>query len=112
MHKSLALIAILCAAGVNAVSTWSIQLTNNAGRTINVPIQGERHCVCLEHTQTSKIKNTNGGVMRLFGSNDCKGDFIGLALGATRTGAQWVNSVSVGKDGIPSEGPFSCSNLF
>ncbi|KAG0334755.1 hypothetical protein BG004_000278 [Podila humilis] len=112
MRKSLAFIALFCAGAVSANPDpiWQIQVTNNAGRTVNVPIMGERVCICLKHTQTSKIKNTKGGVMRLFGSDDCTGNFVGLALGATRTGAHWVNSASVGRDGIPSAGPFSCTD--
>ncbi|GJJ72083.1 hypothetical protein EMPS_04440 [Entomortierella parvispora] len=107
MFKSTILLLALCTAGTFA-KTWHIQLWNNAGKTANIPIVGNRFCVCLETTQTAKIKNTDGGVVKLFSTNDCTGNFAVLGAGATRTNAQWVNSASVGQDGIPSTGPTQC----
>ncbi|KAG0275478.1 hypothetical protein BGZ96_003771 [Linnemannia gamsii] len=113
MHaKSILLLALCTLNGALALGDWQFVVTNNAGKSVEVPVAGQRHCVCLETTQTSKIKNTNGGVMRLFSKSDCTGEFSGLAKGSTRTNAQWVNSVSVGKDGIPSTGPYDCSPMF
>jgi len=107
MFKSTIVLLALCTASAFA-TTWHIQLWNNAGKTANIPIDGQRFCVCLETTQTAKIKNTDGGVVKLFTTNDCTGNFAVLAAGATRTNAQWVNSASVGIDGIPSTGPTQC----
>lgn len=107
MFKSIVLLLTLCTAGAFA-RIWHIQFWNNAGKTANVPVSGDRFCICLETTQTAKIKNTDAGVVKLFSTNDCTGNFAVLAKGATRTNAQWVNSASVGIDGIPSEGPTQC----
>ncbi|KAG0334757.1 hypothetical protein BG004_000280 [Podila humilis] len=114
MHRTIILFLACLAMTAMAAAprTWRFRVTNNAGRVFDWPVYGRRHCICLRTTQTSTIKNTDGGVMRLFGSDNCKGDFIGLALGATRTGAQWVNSASVGEDGIASTGPNDCDSPF
>ncbi|KAG0283990.1 hypothetical protein BGZ96_011642 [Linnemannia gamsii] len=108
MHRAIILLLAVCTIGALALGDWQIEITNNAGKTVSVPISGRRYCICLTTTQTSKIKNTNGGVMRLFETDDCTGNFSGLAKGATRSNAQWVNSASVGEDGIPSAGPYQC----
>ncbi|KAF9142292.1 hypothetical protein BG015_000986 [Linnemannia schmuckeri] len=113
MHKSSLLLLVL--ATVNsamALGDWQFVVTNNAGRSVEVPVAGKRHCVCLENSQTAKIKNTNGGVMKLFSTDNCTGNYAVLSKGATRSNAQWVNSASVGQDGIPSTGPYSCSSIF
>ena len=109
MHKSLIALFALCTLnGALALGDWQFQVTNNAGKTVTVPVGGRRYCMCLTTSQTNKIKNTNGGVMRLFSSDNCKGDFVALYKGSTRSNAQWVNSASIGEDGIPSSGPNHC----
>ncbi|KAF9292167.1 hypothetical protein BKA57DRAFT_497363 [Linnemannia elongata] len=113
MHKSsLLLLALATLNSALALGDWQFVVTNNAGRSVEVPVAGKRHCVCLETSQTSKIKNTNGGVMKLFSTSDCTGNYAVLSKGATRSNAQWVNSASVGQDGIPSSGPNDCSPIF
>ncbi|KAG0362238.1 hypothetical protein BG005_006377, partial [Podila minutissima] len=111
MHRTVLLFLVLCTIGALA-ELWNIEVTNNAGTTVRVDIEGRRHCICLEHSQTAKIKNTNGGLMRLFSTNDCKGNFAGLDKGKTVSNAQWVNSASVGISGIPSTGPYDCTGIF
>ncbi|KAF9103751.1 hypothetical protein BGX27_010392 [Mortierella sp. AM989] len=108
MSRTLLLLLVLCAIGALA-QTWTIEVTNNAGRKVSVDIAGRRHCICLKNSQTAKIKNTNGGVMKLFSTSDCTGNFAELAKGSTRSNAQWVNSASVGLAGIPSTGPYDCT---
>ncbi|KAF9538290.1 hypothetical protein EC957_006938 [Mortierella hygrophila] len=109
MHKSIILLFVLATLnGVLALGDWQFQITNNAGKTVTVPVAGKRTCICLTTSQTAKIKNTNGGVMKLFSTADCTGNFSVLSKGATRSNAQWVNSASVGQDGIPSGGPYQC----
>ncbi|KAF9155643.1 hypothetical protein BG015_009088 [Linnemannia schmuckeri] len=109
MHKSLALLIALCTLnGALALGDWQFQVTNNAGKTVTVPVGGKRYCMCLSTSQTAKIKNTNGGVMKLFSTDDCTGNFVALYKGSTRSNAQWVNSASIGQDGIPSAGPNHC----
>ncbi|KAF9373254.1 hypothetical protein CPB97_000698 [Podila verticillata] len=112
MVKTILLLLGLCSIGAFA-QTWSFQVTNNAGKTASVPIEGyKRFCVCLETTQTAKIKNTNGEVMKLFSTTDCTGNFSVLTKGNTQSNSQWVNSASVGVDGIPSFGPTQCDPVF
>ena len=109
MHKSLiALFALCTLSGALALGDWQFEVTNNAGQTVEVPVSGRRYCGCLSSSQTNKIKNTNGGVMRLFSTKDCTGNFVALYRGSTRSNAQWVNSASIGEDGIPSDGPYHC----
>ncbi|KAF9162435.1 hypothetical protein BGX20_001725 [Mortierella sp. AD010] len=108
MSKSIVLLLVFCTIGAFAQS-WSFKVTNNAGKSATLPIVGyKRFCVCLETTQTATIKNTNGGVMKLFSTDDCTGNYAVLSKRSTRSNAQWVNSVSVGVDGIPSFGPTQC----
>ncbi|KAG9061995.1 hypothetical protein KI688_006714 [Linnemannia hyalina] len=113
MHKPSVLLLLVLATlnGALALGDWQFRVYNNAGKTVEVPVIGKRHCVCLETSQTAKIKNTNGGVMKLFSTDDCTGNFAVLSKGATRSNAQWVNSASVGKDGVPSTGPYDCSRI-
>ncbi|KAF9178346.1 hypothetical protein BGZ51_004753 [Haplosporangium sp. Z 767] len=106
MHKLLLLLG-LCTIGAFA-QTWSFSCTNNRGTTVNNPVIGKRVCICLKTSQTAKLKNTNGGDMKLFSTTDCTGNYVQLAKGKTQNNAQWVNSASVGQSGIPSAGPFNC----
>ncbi|OAQ22367.1 hypothetical protein K457DRAFT_143477 [Linnemannia elongata AG-77] len=112
MFKTILLLSGLVTIGAFA-QTWSFDVTNNAGKTASSgPIEGyERFCLCLKTTQTSKIHNTHGGVMKLFSTDDCTGNFVSLPLGSTRSNSQWVNSASVGVDGIPSFGPTQCDPI-
>lgn len=112
MLKSTILLSALVTIGAFA-QTWSFDVTNNAGKTVSSgPISNyKRFCLCLKTTQTAKIKNTHGGVMKMFSTDNCKGNFATLSLGSTRTNSQWVNSVSVGIDGIPSFGPTQCDPI-
>ncbi|KAG9071358.1 hypothetical protein KI688_005569 [Linnemannia hyalina] len=113
MHKSLIALFVLCTLnGALAAGDWQFQITNNAGKVYTIPAYGKRECICLETSQTNKIKNTNGGVMKLFSTHDCTGNFAVLNKGSMRSNAQWVNSASIGKDGFPSTGPNHCDPVY
>lgn len=71
----------------------------------------KRICQCLSGTQTNKIKNTNGGLVRVFSTTDCTGNYDTIAIGSTISNAQWVNSVSLGQSGTSYQ-VGKCSNLF
>ncbi|KAF9919114.1 hypothetical protein FBU30_011168 [Linnemannia zychae] len=109
MFKNILLLSGLLTIGALA-QTWSFDISNNAGQRASTgPISGyKRFCLCLKTSQTAQIHNTNGGVMKLFSTDDCTGNFAVLSLGSTRSNAQWVNSASVGIDGVPSFGPTQC----
>ncbi|KAF8928235.1 hypothetical protein BGZ47_001753 [Haplosporangium gracile] len=99
------LFAICALNGTLALGDRQFEVNNNAGKTVSAPVASGRHCVCL---QTAKIKHTNGGVMKLFSTDDCTGNYAVLLKGTTRGNVQWVSSASVGKNGIPFAGPYQC----
>ncbi|KAF9896597.1 hypothetical protein BX616_007141 [Lobosporangium transversale] len=112
MHKSLLLLA-LCAAGALAQGDYHVDITNSAGWTRTFyEYSGYRACYCLINTQTAKIYNRDVGDVKLFSSTDCTGSYTPLAKGKTQYNAQWVDSMSFGKSGIPSRDPTSCPNYF
>ncbi|KAG0046175.1 hypothetical protein BGZ83_008633 [Gryganskiella cystojenkinii] len=111
MVKSLLLVA-LCASF--AVAQWAeVTVYNNAGRSNDLTcLWQNRYCFCVSNTQTNRILNKNGGTVKIFSSTDCTGNYDTLALGKTLSNAQWVNSISIGKAGIASQGPDGCYNYF
>ncbi|KAG0239521.1 hypothetical protein BGW41_007628 [Actinomortierella wolfii] len=112
MHRSIVLLlALVATVALAADYDWIFSITNNKKQVTRVPVAGKRHCVCLKYSQTAKITNIDAGVMKLFSTTDCTGNFAVLKKGSTRSNAQWVNSASVGVDGIPSSGPNDCSSL-
>ncbi|KAF9165371.1 hypothetical protein DFQ26_000237 [Actinomortierella ambigua] len=64
-----------------------------------------RICFCTRDVQTGWIKGNNGGVIKLFKSNDCTGAYSTIGSNERINGATWVNSISFGKGGISSDGP-------
>ncbi|KAF9924127.1 hypothetical protein FBU30_005844 [Linnemannia zychae] len=108
MLKPTALLLVLGTIASFARADWSFEVTNLAGNTESVTVAGPRTCVCLKNTQTYKLKNTNAGTMKIFSTADCTGSYGVISKGSTVTNAQWVNSASVGQDGVPSGGPYNC----
>ncbi|KAG0086443.1 hypothetical protein BGZ93_000116 [Podila epicladia] len=104
--KVILLLSTLCIAQVAVAQTWySIHLYNNDGsKDTTLDFQDDRVCYCLSETQTAKIDGTKGGDVKLFSSDDCTGKYSNGSDKMT-TNAQWVNSVSFGRSGIPSLGP-------
>jgi hypothetical protein len=112
MLKS-ALMLALCATMPFVQAYYEINVWNNAGKRISLyEDPGYRTCICLKNTQSAKILNKDGGDVKLFSTTDCTGNFSQLGLGKTQNNAQWVNSLSLGKSGIPSSGPLTCPNYF
>ncbi|KAF9912379.1 hypothetical protein EC991_011071 [Linnemannia zychae] len=56
------------------------------------------------------IMNFSGSDVKLFSTTDCTGNYATVKDDVYN--AQWVNSISYGKSGIPSEGPNGCANLW
>ncbi|KAF9105259.1 hypothetical protein BGX27_009709 [Mortierella sp. AM989] len=113
MHKTIVLLLALCATGALAQGQYHVDVTNSASRTITFyEYAGYRACYCLKNTQTAKIYNRDGGDVKLFSTNDCTGSYSNLGTGKTQSNAEWVNSMSLGKSGIPSRDPSSCPNYF
>ncbi|KAG9319175.1 hypothetical protein KVV02_007295 [Mortierella alpina] len=98
----------------NPIQNVSVDLINNRARDTNLSsINQDNHwCICLKNTQTDKIYNRNAKDVKLFSSTDCTGNYSPLVIGKTQNNAQWVNSASIGKSGIPSVPPKSCPNYF
>ncbi|KAF9154351.1 hypothetical protein BG015_001194 [Linnemannia schmuckeri] len=114
MVKSLVLFALCAAVAVaNPVVYTRADVFNNSGKKYTLSVDKDnRSCICLKNTQTAKIFNRDAADMKLFSTSDCTGNYSQLERGATRNNAQWVNSVSMGKSGVPSIGPYECPNYF
>ncbi|KAG0221689.1 hypothetical protein BGW42_007356, partial [Actinomortierella wolfii] len=72
----------------------------------------DRQCFCVANVQTYKIKGVNGGDIKLFWSRDCTGNFKKLDSNSETVKAHWVNSISLGKSGIPSYYDGTCPNWY
>ncbi|KAG0309747.1 hypothetical protein BGZ97_012984 [Linnemannia gamsii] len=114
MVKTLALLALCATVAVaNPIVLVKADLINNSGKTYQLQVDTDnRSCICLKNTQTAKILNRDAADMKLFSTSDCTGNFSQLGKGKTQINAQWVNSVSMGKSGVPSIGPYGCPNYF
>ncbi|KAG0025371.1 hypothetical protein BGZ81_007208 [Podila clonocystis] len=114
MYKTLFLILAVCSTVVLGVeSNYFLHLKNSAGKEQTLVARwGTRQCVCLKNTQTASIRGQSGGVIKLFSTNDCTGNYQTLGSDKTANNAQWVNSASWGKGGISSSNPNGCPNFF
>ncbi|KAG0332613.1 hypothetical protein BG004_001167 [Podila humilis] len=115
MYKSIVLFVAVCSAALfgGAEANHFISIKNNAGREQTlVTRDGTRQCVCLVNTQTYSLTSNNGGVVRVFSSNDCTGSYSTIGSNFQLRPAYHVNSVSWGKGGISSTGPNGCPNFF
>ncbi|OAQ27684.1 hypothetical protein K457DRAFT_21018 [Linnemannia elongata AG-77] len=116
MHKTpiFLLLSTLCAQ-LALASSGLARIYNNDGSLTRVLVAGsqQRVCYCLKNTQTGTIQAFDGeNHIRLFTSNDCTGSFGVLEDSGKINNAQWVNSLSLGWPGIPSEGPDGCPNRY
>ncbi|KAG9063434.1 hypothetical protein KI688_004317 [Linnemannia hyalina] len=114
MVKLLILFALCAAVAVaNPVVYTRADIINNSGKTHQLLVDKDnRSCLCLKNTQTAKIINRDGADMKLFSTSDCTGNYSQLGKGKTQNNAQWINSVSMGRSGVPSIGPYGCPNYF
>ncbi|KAF9176420.1 hypothetical protein BGZ51_000695 [Haplosporangium sp. Z 767] len=111
------LLSALCAQAVLAVTCLQIE-DNTSLRTAKLcaatndsgPVY--RICYCVKNTQTGTIRTFKDNNARLFSSSDCTGNFRAVKDYSVIENAQWVNSISVGKAGIPSSGPVGCSKFY
>jgi hypothetical protein len=73
----------------------------------------ERQCWCTKDVKTAEIQNSggSGGLVRLFSTDDCTGNYETMSADQTVSNAEWVNSVSLGPSGS-SIGPGSCPSSF
>ncbi|KAG0294843.1 hypothetical protein BGZ97_004961 [Linnemannia gamsii] len=104
MYKSLLLLLGL---GSSAFAARSVIVRSNDG---NQHFQFwlndvDRYCYCVRDTQTGSIEGVNGGVIRLFSSSDCTGNYQTIGSDERIYNTQWVNSFSYGAGGIASGGP-------
>ncbi|KAF9921396.1 hypothetical protein FBU30_008616 [Linnemannia zychae] len=113
VEKMLKSVLVLALSAVALVQAYEINVFNNAGTRISLfEDPGFRTCICLRNTQSNKIYNKDGGDVKLFSTDDCTGNYSQLGAGKTQINAQWVNSLSLGKSGIPSSSPATCPNYF
>ncbi|KAG0288897.1 hypothetical protein BGZ97_006640 [Linnemannia gamsii] len=111
------MILVVCSTIVLGAESYEILLKNNAGNSmVLVAGSDQRTCFCLVNTQTASIKGQNGGDIKLFSSDNCNGNYQSLGPNDTAYNAQWVNSASWGKSGIPSTDGYldgqRCPNVF
>ncbi|KAG0084361.1 hypothetical protein BGZ93_001272 [Podila epicladia] len=104
MHNFILLLSALCLVQFALASVfYNVHVENNDGSKyygFYTEIY-ERTCFCISQTQTYLIDGDRGGDVKLFASSDCTGNY---ASGTKETrNAQWVNSISMGKSGIPSD---------
>ncbi|KAF9121838.1 hypothetical protein BG015_005716, partial [Linnemannia schmuckeri] len=101
------ILLLLVATTVQADPYQSVIVYNNGeakSRWFGFDVPNTRLCVCLSKTQTYRIQTDNAGDVKLFGSTDCTGSYGTMGSTTNIYNAQWVNSVSWGKKGIPSQG--------
>ncbi|KAG0046622.1 hypothetical protein BGZ83_008229 [Gryganskiella cystojenkinii] len=114
--KSLAALFVVCSTVVLGVQSSNaiVHLFNNAGKEFSLYFDSsQRWCECLSNTQTARIQGENGGVIKLFSSTDCTGNYDTLGSNSEVGNAQWVNSISFGNGAIKStQWPNGCPNLF
>ncbi|KAF9903596.1 hypothetical protein EC991_003508 [Linnemannia zychae] len=115
MHKSIVLLlALAIYANVALAATYRIDFWNNdKSRSASMGFNEGRSCACMKNTQTGTIKGVNGGLIRLFRSTDCTGDYDILGSNSQLNNANWVNSISFGQAGIPSDHLwYGCPNMW
>ncbi|KAF9926349.1 hypothetical protein FBU30_004046, partial [Linnemannia zychae] len=112
MHKVALL--LLGLASINfASANYAYAMISNVGGTKDHVFQipdTQRKCYCVKNTQTYKIYTGASSNARVFSSSDCTGNYDTVT--SYISGAQWVNSISIGKAGISSSGPSGCPNYY
>ncbi|KAG0012820.1 hypothetical protein BGZ81_001359 [Podila clonocystis] len=103
MSKFILLLSALCFVQFALASEfWTVYVENSDGSLYKsfYTELWERECYCISQTSTYRIDGDRGGDVKLFSSSDCTGNY---AAGTKENyNAQWVNSISFGKSGIPS----------
>ncbi|KAG0372656.1 hypothetical protein BGX24_012755 [Mortierella sp. AD032] len=109
MYKSLLLLLGL---GSSAFAARSVIVRSNDGsKKFQFWLNDvDRYCYCVRDTQTGSVEGVNGGVIRLFSTSDCTGNFQTIGSNEKIYNTQWVNSFSYGAGGIASGGPGSRCN--
>ncbi|KAF9921323.1 hypothetical protein FBU30_008690 [Linnemannia zychae] len=83
--------------------TLGTTMNNDGSKSPGIEISNsQRVCVCFRDTQTTQIDGTLGGDVKLFSTADSTGNYASGSEKVT-CNTQWVNSVSFGASGIPSE---------
>ncbi|KAI9306184.1 hypothetical protein BJ944DRAFT_238980 [Cunninghamella echinulata] len=73
----------------------------------------KRICACMSGTRTEEINYDQSGVLKLFSTSDCTGNYQQVYKGQSVKNAMWVNSISFGPagtsvmDGEGCEAPWS-----
>ncbi|KAF9974335.1 hypothetical protein BGZ73_002254 [Actinomortierella ambigua] len=111
MQKTILVTLALVAQAAQVAFGYSVFVTNKGGSTVELYIpNGRRICGCLKNTQSKTLRGVGAGQVKLFWSSDCTGNYNTMGSGGTLNSAYWVNSISFGKSGISSEGPYECPN--
>ncbi|KAI8059142.1 hypothetical protein BC940DRAFT_314338 [Gongronella butleri] len=77
----------------------------------SISTKSKRKCVCVKNFKTAVVENDSGGVVRMFSTSDCTGNYATLGYKQDQINAYWVNSVSFGPSGT-SVGPSGCPSRF
>ncbi|KAG0344454.1 hypothetical protein BG004_004475 [Podila humilis] len=110
--SAFAIMLALCVIGTLAAAprNWSVDFIDSTGNIDTVTVFGRRICLCVDdRVRPAKIKNSNGGQVRLFSTTNCTGNFASLPAGQS-VNAAWVKSISIGEGGIPAYPPAECQN--
>ncbi|CAO3607024.1 unnamed protein product [Cunninghamella echinulata] len=59
----------------------------------------KRVCACMSGTRTEKINYDESGILKLFSTKDCTGNYQQVYKGQSVKNAMWVNSISFGPSG-------------
>ncbi|KAF9369367.1 hypothetical protein CPB97_003643 [Podila verticillata] len=113
MHTKTPVLLLAVSSNV-AFGFSSFVLTNNAGRQHEssiAKVNDDRYCICVKNTQTASVEGMNGGLIKLFSTNDCTGNYQTLGSNGKAYNTYWVNSVSWGKEGIPSRTQIVARNI-
>ncbi|KAF9321666.1 hypothetical protein BG003_000549 [Podila horticola] len=110
MHKSLIFLVVLCVP--MAASAYCIEFANNSGSKKWKGCYDERICYCVANVQTGTIRGIDGGNIKLFSNSDCTGNYDILGSNGQVSNTQWVNSISFGRSGISSVGPWGCPDWY
>ncbi|ORX46493.1 hypothetical protein DM01DRAFT_312426 [Hesseltinella vesiculosa] len=77
---------------------YHIDVFDDKHHTSNDLETANRACFCLK-SRSDRIRNKDGGTVRVFKSSDCTGTYASISKGHTISNAVWVNSVSFGPKG-------------
>ncbi|KAF9301780.1 hypothetical protein BGZ74_006273 [Mortierella antarctica] len=110
--KLLYLLSAAACASV-AYAEYKVQICNNGCQkvhTFKTP-NNIRPCICLASTQTATIGGIDGGIIKVFQSNNCRGNYQTIPSNKAIENAQWVNSMSFGPSGSSLD-PGPCGDWY